>query len=241
MKQLIYFFLIFSSAIFSCSSDKLEVKGEPEAIQLAESMIKELGGRKKWVDVESVYIRTVTTFGSLRQNVVTEEWINLSEPKFMNRVINEGEEVIQIVDKNDGWEIRNDQITMLPPKSITDYLNWHDNHLLINLKRLAAGGENVALRMNGDNRFDMHIGNEIKASFQLDKYNLLRRYYSKGSNDQQGSLIIKNYREYEGYKFPLELGSGSAMTIHKTDYFDPSPLPADKAFNISFDPNDYIK
>lgn len=127
---------------------------------------------------------------------------------------------------------------MLSPNSITRYLNWYDQFILVNLRKLAIGSENIEVKINGPNRFDMYISGDLKCSFELDDSFLLKKYYSLLSNKKLTILEIKDYNEYEGYKFPLKLSEEGSMSIYQTDYFDPSPLSADKAFPISFNPRE---
>ncbi len=234
--------LILAFLATSCgSNNKLEVPGDPEAVVMAGEMLEALGGKKAWSKIQSVYIRTITTSSSSAQPYVFEEWINLDEPKFMNRTTEGQEAVIQIVDHNDGWMVNKNKVTMIPPARITGYLGWHHQHLLVNLRKLANENEKIILKLKEPGRFDLYLDGRITCGFELGKDHKIKKYYSYPQNGHMSILAVNEYRTYKGYVFPLELAVEGAFTSYKTDYFDPSPLEADKAFPISFDPNDFIE
>ncbi len=232
-------FLIFISFFFlyACgTSDKLDIKGDPEAITMAESMLKELGGKKAWMRIKSVYIRTIATVSS-SQSYIYEEWINLDRPKFMNIKTTDDFRIVDIVDGNDGWRISGRQLQMIPPKNITDYLDWYETFFIRLVKFLAEERENIEVRKQGERQFEFFIDGTFKSGFELYDTNLPSRYYIKGPYNNYISIFFKEFSEYKGYKFPLTITGESLLATYQTDYFDPSHLEADRAFKITFNPN----
>jgi len=237
MRSLIYiFFILISILIFSsCSGDKLDIKGDTEAVDKATLMIKSLGGKSIWAKLRSVYIRTV----KLESNggvSVFEEWINLDEPRFMNRMVVNDVLTIKIIDRNDGWALINGQLGMLRSSDITGYLIWHEKFIMRSLMRLAEGGEDIEVRLTGANRIDMYVSGKFTSGFGLDPEGLPISYISDDKSDDETFEILK-WGEYKGYKYPLEIKAINRLAIFKTDYWDPSVLDAESAFNITLDPN----
>lgn len=232
----IFFFLISILIFFSCNGDKLDIKGEPEAIDKATLMIKTLGGKDIWGKLRSVYIRTVKIESSGGVSVF-EEWINLDVPKFMNRVVINDVQSIKIIDGNDGWSLINGQLGMLRSSEITGYLNWHENFIMRSLKRLAEGGEEIEVRLEGANRIDMYVNGKFTSGFNLETEGLPISYVADISGVVETYEILK-WGEYKGYKYPLEIKVENRLAIFRTDYWDPSVLDAESAFNITLNPNE---
>ena len=238
--QISKFSILLLIVIFSsCSGDKLDIKGEPEAIDKAALMIKSLGGKSIWGKLRSVYIRTVK-LESTGGVSVFEEWINLDEPRFMNRVVINDVQSIKIIDGNDGWALVNGQLGMLRSSEITSYLNWHENFIMRNFKRLAEGGEEIEVRLKGPNRIDMYVSGKLTSGFNLDTDGLPISYISDNSGKIETYEILK-WGEYKGYKYPLEIKVKDRLSIFKTDYWDPSVLDAESAFRVTFNPNELSK
>ena len=54
-------------------------------------------------------------------------------------------------------------------------------------------------------------------------------------------MMIEEWGEYKGMKYPLQIKSQNAFSQFKTDYWDPSKHEAEKTFRISFNPNDLVR
>jgi len=233
--KFIVFILFF--LLFGCGgSDKLNIKGDPEAIKLAESMLKELGGKKAWSRIKSVYIRTIATASS-QQSYVLEEWINLDRPKFMNIKTTNNIQSVDIIDGNDGWRITGRQIQMIPPQRITSYLEWYDTFFIRLVKFMAEERDNIEVRKKGDRQFEFYIDGTFKSGFELYDTNLPSSYYVEDQYGNYNTVFFEEFSEYKGYKFPLTIKGESLLATYNTDYFDPSHLEAEKAFSITFNPN----
>ena len=222
---------------FSCGRDNsLDIKGDEEAVKLAENMILELGGKKNWLELKSLYIRTVTLDIVSGEPFAFEEWINLDEPKFMNhRVINDVH-YFQIVDRNDGWVVQNNNVILMQPDNVTNYLGWYDRFFMRNIKLLAAGGEQFEVKMNGENAFDVFINDSFVSGFALDENNLPVKYVTPGIEQRFNIMNIDDWGEYKGYKYPLKVTGENIRALYQTDYWDAGTTDAESSFEISFDP-----
>jgi hypothetical protein len=218
-------------------SHQLEIKGDASAIKLAQSMLDAMGGKAKWARLKSVYVRTLSFTPGQANNYVLEEWIDLDVPKMLNKQSSESSSIIQILDGNDGWVIKNKNVLLMPSESITNMLKWHDHYMMRSLQHLAQGGENREVRMNGEKRFDLYENNKFMGGFELSSEYVIIAYFTEGSKDSQNSIFFNEWGEYKGMKYPLEIRTSSGMSLFKTDYWDPRETSADKAFNISFNPN----
>lgn len=236
-------FLLISISIvlifqISCGGgNSLDIKGDEEAIILAERMIDELGGKKKWLDLKSLYIRTVTLDVVTGEPYAFEEWINLDEPKFMNHRIINDIHYFQIVNRNDGWMVQNNNVMMMQPDNVTNYLGWYDQFFMRNIKILAEGGEQVEVKVNGDNAFDVFVRNSFISGFSLNDNNLPNKYVTPGSSQRFNIMNIDKWGEYKGYKYPLEVTGENIRAHYKTDYWDAGTMDAESSFEVSFDPH----
>jgi hypothetical protein len=227
--------------LVSCGgSDKLDIKGDPEAIKIAEDMLKAMGGKKAWFQLKSVYVRTLSRVASVTEPYIYEEWINIDEPKLMNRKVLNDTEIVDIIDGNDGWQIQGSSMNMIPPQRITSYLHWHKNYFIRVVKDLAEEQENIEVKKT-DNGFEVYKQGDFLAGFELNEANLPIGYYTESLTGQKNKIFFKEFSEYEGYKFPLLIEAESMIATYQTDYFDPSNQDAAKAFNISFNPHEMIK
>lgn len=231
MYSLIHIFL------FSCGSgSRLNIQGDPEVVAQAENMILAMGGKKNWRKVQSLYIRTLTRDRASGDPYAFEEWINLDAPRFMNHRVKDDIHYFQIVDHNDGWSVRNQEVNMMLPGSVTNYLDWHEKFFMKNIKLLAQGGEDIAVRANGENGFDVLKKNEFICGYQLDKNNLPIKYMTRSTDQGFNFLTVKEWGEYKGYKYPLKVTGETFGSYFQTDYWDPGMLDAESSFNTSFDP-----
>lgn len=245
MKKIFYLIILTTilAGYSGCGSKnvKIAIKGEPQAIRLAQAMMDTLGGCDRWSKIKSVYIRTLNYESATDENYVLEEWLDLDRPRVYNRQVKDGVFEVRILDGNDGWIIHKGKIDLLPSASITNLLDWHEHFMMTVLKDLAVGGENCELKMNGQNRFDLYRDGKFVGGFELNEENYPVRYFEVLSRSLNASMIITSWGEYKGYKYPLEIRPQLVLAIYKTDYWNPSEEEADKAFNITFNPNDALQ
>mgnify|MGYP000585272896 CR=1 FL=1 len=222
---------------FSCGGgNSLDIKGDKEAITLAESMILELGGKKNWLNLKSLYIRTVALDMVSGEPFAFEEWINLDEPKFMNHRIINDVHYFQIVDRNDGWVVQNNNVILMQPDNVTNYLGWYDRFFMRNIKLLASGGDQLEVKMNGENAFDVFVNNAFVSGFSLDENNLPVKYVTPGTEQKFNIMNIDEWGEYKGYRYPLKVTGENIRAHYQTDYWDAGTTDAESSFEISFDP-----
>ncbi|HLF35620.1 MAG TPA: hypothetical protein VI583_15360 [Cyclobacteriaceae bacterium] len=234
-------FLISAFILISCKDHgKLSIAGDPEAIQLAQSMMEALGGREEWSKFKSIYIRSVNST-TREGSFILEEWIELEIPRAMNRQVINGEPVIRILDGNDGWIIRQNKVDLLSSSAVTSLLDWHKHYMLRALQGVAAGGERRELKMNGKTGFAFYENGSFIGSFELGDENLPLKYSASPEPEDARSIRITRWGDYMGLKYPLEINDESGISIYKTDYWDPRDVDAVKAFNISFNPAEIIE
>ena len=236
--------LILALAILiltSCGGSKtLDVKGEQEAVNMASSMMEAMGGKELWSEIKSVYIRTITSDAQSGRSFVFEQWITLDEPKIMNKRTYENSSEIQILNGNDGWIVTNGQVNLMPNQMITQLLNWRNNFLMTNMKKLALGGKEMEVRIIDPNSFEMYEGSKMVAGFELNDAQLPGTYYINLNSGNRSAMMVDEWGTYKGMAYPVAIREQDALTNIRTDYWDPSPLDAEKAFKISFNPNDLL-
>jgi hypothetical protein len=223
--------------LFSCGGgSSLDINGDKEAVTLAEKMILDPGGKKKWKKLKSLYIRTVTMDMVSGEPFAYEEWINLDEQKFMNHRIIKDVHIFQIVNRNDGWLIQNNTVTMMQPDDVTNYLEWYKRFFMLNIKLLAKGGENLEVKDSGENAFDVFVNSSFVAGFGLNNNNLPMKYVTPGTSQKFNIMKIDEWGEYKGYKYPLKVTGENIRAHYQTDYWDAGTMDAESSFNVSFDP-----
>ena len=223
--------------LFSCGGgNSLDITGNKEAVVLAEKMILELGGKRNWTELKSLYIRTVTLDMVTGEPYAFEEWINLDEAKFMNHRIINDIHYFQIVNRNDGWLIQNNKVVLMQPDNVTSFLEWYDRFFMRNIKLLAKGGEQVEVKLNGKNAFDVFVNSSFVAGFSLNNESLPAKYVTPGTTQRFNIMNIDEWGEYKGYKYPLKVTGENIRAHYQTDYWDAGTMDAESSFNVSFDP-----
>ena len=222
---------------FSCGGgNSLDIEGDKEAVVLAENMVLALGGKKNWLNLKSIYIRTVSLDMVSGEPYALEEWINLDEPKFMNHRIINDVHYFQIVDRNDGWVVQNSNVMLMQPDNVTNYLGWYDRLFMHNIKLLAIGGNQIEVKINGENAFDLFVNNSFISGFSLDDNNLPVKYVTPGTSQRFNIMNIDEWGDYKGYKYPLKITGENIRAHYQTDYWDAGTMDAESSFEISFDP-----
>jgi len=240
LTAILFIFIII--LISSCGSgNSLNIQGDKEAIVLAERMIQDMGGKKNWAKLKSLYIRTIALDMLSGEPYAFEEWINLDEPKFMNHRVKNDVHYFQVVHNNDGWSIQNNNVVLMQPAGVTAYLSWYDKFFMRNIKRLAIGGEQVEVKVNGENAFDMFIANQFVSGFQLNKNNLPEKYVTPGNERRFNIINIKEWGEYKGFKYPLEITGENIQAYYQTDYWDIGMMDVEASFSVSLDPYEIAK
>ena len=232
----------FLFALYSCGGgNTLDIKGDVEARQLAQNMIQEMGGKKKWETLKSIYLRTVSIDMTTGKAFAIEEWINLDAPKFMNHRIVNDQHNFQIVDGNDGWMVVGRDVSMMMPDRVTGYLQYYDNFFMRNIKILVEGGEGIEVKINKDNSFDVFKNNAFIAGFGLDENALPVKYITPNGNQGFNIMNITEWGEYKGYKYPLTVKGENIRANYQTDYWDAGTMDAESSFDITFDPYQIAK
>ena len=105
-----------------------------------------------------------------------------------------------------------------------------------NIKLLAFGGENVEVKVNGEDAFDVFVNSSFIAGFSLNEKNLPVKYVTPGTSQRFNIMNVDEWGEYKGYKYPLKVTGENIRAHYQTDYWDAGTMDAESSFNVSFDP-----
>ena len=233
------FLIIFSSC---GGSNNVEIAGDEQSMLLAESMLKALGGKKLWADMKSVHIKTIH-YDALRDPFVSEIWANIDENKIITIHADQNKSEFKVVNGNDGWEIKDGQMLILPTNELYPMLRWYRFNFYTNVKRLAIGGDLYELKSVGKKRFNIFEKGEYVGGFELDEENFPLRFFSPGiyRGVKENKIKFAEWDHYGAYPFPKKITGENAITLNETEIFEASSKPAEKAYKITFNPVELAK
>jgi len=156
MTRYLLFFLTVFVFLSGCSSNnKVDIAGDEESLMLAENMLEALGGKKLWAEMKSIHVRTLHRSSASRP-YVSEIWANIDENKIITVNVYQDQQKMKVVNGNDGWEIKDGELLIMSTNELYPMLRWYKYNFYINVKRLAVGGEQYELKLNGESRFDIY-------------------------------------------------------------------------------------
>ena len=244
MPRIIFIFLWLISLLSSCGgNNKVDIKGDENSLMLAENMLEAMGGKKLWANLKSIHLRTIHRDTRRDYASVTEIWANIDENKTLTLNASNNRRSMKVVHGNDGWEIKDGQMLILPTEELYPMLRWYRFNFYTNMKRLAIGGEQYELKLHGDKRFDVYENGEYVGGFELNDDNLPGIFYSPGMfpGVKENFLKFIKWDAYGGYSFPKEITGENTLIVNETEFFEASSKPAEKAFQVTFDPVELTK
>ena len=239
MYRKIFLVLWAISFLSSCGdNNKVDIRGDDSSKLLAEKMLVAMGGKKLWANLKSIHIRTIHRDGRREYPSVSEIWANIDEKKTLTLNASNDRQSVKVVHGNDGWEIKNGEMLILPTEELYPMLRWYRFNFYTNMKRLATGGEQYEIKLNGKQRFDIYENGEYVGGFELNDDNLPFIFYSPGifTGVKENFLKFVEWDAYGGYSFPKIITGENTLIINETEFFEASSKPAEKAFQVSFDP-----
>ena len=94
--------LLFAVSAFSPNSVWADLKGDPEAIELAKQMIESIGGAEVWSTARTLYIVEKSRHPRFGDGLIAEFWRDLQEPQETYTIQNENVKFREGLDPR-GW------------------------------------------------------------------------------------------------------------------------------------------
>jgi len=137
-----------------CGTLSAKIKGDREAIKLADQMIETIGGKSLWSKIRSLHV--IEKSRSLRgDGIIGEFWRDLQVPRESYTLKNKkGLHVKFWWDESGVWQILNGkQNNDLPKPLHQEVINYWQGEIYVMYHRLAKEDDSIRLQKNKDNSF----------------------------------------------------------------------------------------
>lgn len=161
--------------------------GEVAAEAMAEHMLQAIGGRQAWASVRN-------TVNGSQQNRVGEPTVvyavitmDFEAPRFRIETTARDLHLIRVIDGDNSWRLRRSGVIEDVPRELfNEDQNWYSAHLYRTIHRVAARDPEISLRINEQQRLEIHTDAGRLLWFELDAKG---EPYAFGSwEDEVGSL-----------------------------------------------------
>ena len=204
-----YILVIISIMIITVLPANAKLKGDAEAIALANKMIERLGGAEAWSEARSLYLEYDGWRGDVSQPVMERGWRDLAEPR--QRLIFESrraEAIINITPDVSWIEHSESGARRQSDETHQENLNFWNFDFYTMIRNLAAGDERLTLKF--DPPQTIHIKGPKNADwgwFEIDQTGQPIRW---GAPDGEEKLeyIYGPVKAYGNINFP-EWGTAS--------------------------------
>ena len=154
--------LVLSQAV---QADDSQVAAEA----MAERMLQALGGREAWAALRN-------TINGSRQNRASEPTVvhavitmDFEQPRFRIETTATDLHLIRVIDGDKSWRLRrNGAVEDVPPDLLDEDRRWYAAHLYRTIHRLAARDPEISVRINEQQRLEIHSDEARLMWFELD-------------------------------------------------------------------------
>lgn len=198
------FSLAFVIATLTAAPASAELKGDPEAIALAEKMIDRLGGAEVWSGARSLFLEYEGWRGDLSEPVVERAWRELGSPRQKMIFERRSAEVIWVMTEETSWLDHSGRglIRQSEEQHANNLAFWDFDFYTI-LHNLARGDDRITLaleepqiiRISGPNGADW-------GWFEIDQTGQPVRWGAPDGDDGRLEYIYGPVRAYGNINFP---------------------------------------
>ena len=152
MRLKIFLSLILSMAI--CTAARAEMKGDEEAIALADQLVESIGGKELWSQIRSLHVFEKSR-SPRGDGIVGEFWRDLQVPRERYTLTNrDGLKIEFWWDERGVWQILNgEQNEDLPANLHAEVTAYWQGEIYVMFHRLAKEDSALRLDKNDDNSF----------------------------------------------------------------------------------------
>ncbi len=205
-KITIFTLFILLTGFSTISAQKnVSTKSDAKAQAKVEQMMKALGGRKNWSEIESLYIRAIHKEEAFKKPYQNEILRNLDSPQF--KIIQQDDKFFRIayVNGKKGWIIRsrNGKATKMSEKSLAGFLHWN-KHLVYGIfRKIAKRSPDLNFKIDEKERLVVYENGEKLAAFEFNEKNLPYKFYTPKADGSGESLnIFTSWSEGNGLVYP---------------------------------------
>lgn len=209
--------------------------GDKANVQKAEAMFKALGGKERWANLKSLYVKANHTEPGLANPYINQIWRDIDW--FKIRIEQNGEDLQRIGTFNDNGGAINfvdqDTIRELDGYALTSWRKSHAQNFYVVLNRLAKN-ETYKVESEGK-KLNFLKDDEPFCAFELNAENLPEYFIVERRKGQEIISHFTAWDKSEGFSHPVAGGPIDGNFEFNTLEWKPQYKPFEEAFEVSFD------
>lgn len=237
--------LFLSLASMAQAAPLPQLRGDAEATARIEKMLARMGGRERWADGKSIYIRYRQTHSGRRAGDGGERgWRDVSKPgerlelwrtDYEGRSQNWG----HAFNERTGWERQPEGLRDYSAEEMQRITTFWRRDFYTMFHRMAAGDPALTYRFTAPNRIDVSEGGKDIGWWDIDRGGTLMRWGAT-DDDESGQLsyVYGPFKKYGDIAFPA--WGSSSDGLFRFEYLEfllsPQPLPDAVFLNPSQQP-----
>ena len=209
--------------------------GEPADVELAEAMFEAIGGRVRWAEMRSLYIKATHRQPDLNKPYQSEIWRSLDSFKLRIEQQNEDFHRIGLFSDEAGWirYVNGDSAYQLKPLQLQSWRYSQEQNVYVLLHRL-AGESGFRVHVKDERTVQFFEGPQWVCSFELDEENRPTRFIRP---NVEGDNVVSQFTawgESNGYTHPIAGGPSDGSFVFNTELWAPSDKSFEQAFNVPY-------
>lgn len=208
-------------------------QGSPDAVVAAERMFRAIGGKKRWSEIRSVYVKARHTEPQLEQPYVSEIWRALDAVELRIEQRSEAFHRLARVDSEGGQVAYLDEGDRVRTLTLEQHAQWifdHNHNVYVLLHRLGKTPAQFKVVLEDTDRLTFYEGEERLAGFRLDAQDRPHLFYQPASN---GELITSRFSKW-GTHNGLVHSAGGGPVDGGFEYVTLEWQASDRAFNDAY-------
>ena len=237
MKKLLSIGVILSSFIFikcdSESSTEATFQGELEAVKLAEKMFKAIGGKARWCELNSLYIKAIHTEPQLENPYTSQIWRAIDHFKLVIEQNNEDFHAKAEIDSTQGkitYLDKRDTFRILTEEQLANWKHDHQHNIYVLLHDLGCTPSNYLAKIEENGRLSFYQNETLVTSFELDDQLRPHIFYAP---NPEGELVGSRFRKWGTDNGLVHSAGGHPLDsnfIYDTEIWQGSEQSFDAAF-----------
>ena len=240
--RLVLFALFLSLASLVQAAPLPQLRGDAEAAARIERMLERMGGRERWAEAKSLYIRYRQLHSGRRVGEGGERgWRDVSKPgerlelwrtDYEGRTQNWGHSF----NAHSGWVRQPEGLRQYSTKEMADVTTFWKRDFYTMFHRMAAGDAALSYRFTAPNRIDVSEEGRDIGWWDIDRGGMLLRWGAvDDDNVGQLSYVYGPFKQYGNIAFPA--WGASSDGLFRFEYLEFLVSPQSLPDEVFLDPS----
>lgn len=232
-------FLIFFALIFSCKSSSKDTKsflGEEKAVVLANQMFEAIGGKEKWCELKSLYIKADHTEPQMVIPYQSEIWRDIDRFELVIEQQNDSFHVKGVFNK-DGGKIRyydkRDTSRVLTKTQLAEAEFDHEHNVYVLLHKFGCNPAGYRVTLEEDQRLYFYKDSVFLCSFGLDEQQRPYLFYKPNPDGSVNGSIFTHWGTDDGLVHSAGGHPLDSNFVYRTKIWKPGTQTLKELFGAS--------